>query len=249
MIDTPHEDNAQAKSFGVAASLYEKARPPYPSEALDWLLPTDTRRVLDLGAGTGKLTRRLRERGLDVIAVEPSEGMRREFSRVLPDVRVLSGVAEKIPLQDDSVDVVLVAQAWHWVDVTRTIPEVARVLSSGGSLGLLWNIRDEREDWVAQLGRVLRAIPGSADTDTDSRVGPPFDPIEHFTVEWRHRITRESLLDLVASRSYVITLSEQARDAVLAEVRELVKTHPTLKGADVIELPYVTKCSRARLTS
>src|SRR5690348_13701049 len=134
---------AQATSFGVAAGAYERGRPPYPAAAIDWLVPEHATRVLDVGAGTGKLTRQLRERGLDVIAVEPSAGMREELHRAVPGAPVLAGTAEQIPLADGTVDLVIVAQAWHWMDPERTIPEVARVLAPGGRLGLMWNRRVE----------------------------------------------------------------------------------------------------------
>ena len=132
-----------ATSFGAATRAYERGRPSYPAEALDWLLPDGARRVLDLGAGTGKLTRDLAARGLDVVAVDPSAGMRAELGRVLPDIPVLAGSAEHIPLDAGSVDAVLVAQAWHWVDPKAAVPEIARVLKPGGRLGLLWNVRVE----------------------------------------------------------------------------------------------------------
>src|ERR1700753_2775966 len=147
--------DAHATSFGGAAAAYERGRPPYPPEALDWLLPPGARRVLDLGAGTGKLTRELVARGLDVVAVEPLEGMRAELSRVLPGTPVRAGSAEEIPLPDGAVDTVLAAQAWHWVTPERAAPEVARVLRPGGTLGLVWNERDEREPWVSRLHQIV----------------------------------------------------------------------------------------------
>ena len=201
--------------------------------------------MLDLGAGTGKLTRQLHERGLDVVAVEPSAGMRELLAAAVPAVTLLEGTAEAIPLPDHSVDVVLVAQAWHWVDPSRAVPEVARVLSPGGRLGLIWNIRDEREDWVRQLGQTMHG-------DEDPRapapvVGWPFAPPQRRDVGWNFRASPAALIDLVASRSYVITRAPAERDALLAEVRQLLATHPDLAGATEILVPYVTECYRTDL--
>jgi SAM-dependent methyltransferase len=238
---------AQAASFSAAAAAYERGRPSYPPEAIDWLLPPGARRVLDLGAGTGKLTRLLHARGLDVVAVEPSDGMRDQLIRSVPDVAVYGGRAEDIPLADGSVDAVLVAQAWHWVDPDRAVPEVARVLAGGGQLGLLWNVRDEREEWVARLGRIIH---GDHDQDMRSSapaVGPPFGPVERLDVGWRSHLSPDALVDLAASRSYIITMAPGERAAVLAGVRHLLGTHPALTGAGEIVLPYVTRCSRAFL--
>ncbi len=155
--------------------------------------------MLDLGAGTGKLTRELAARGLAVTAVDPSDGMLTELRRVLPAVPARAGSAEAIPLPADSVDAVLVGQAWHWVDRSRAVPEVARVLRPGGRLGLLWNLRDERTDWVRRLGEIMQSPDQGRDTD----VGPPFGPSEIRDFPWTHRIGRDQLLDLVASRSYI----------------------------------------------
>ncbi len=233
--------SAHANSFGAAAHLYERGRPPYPPEAVDWLLPSGTPRVLDLGAGTGKLTRDLTARRLTVTAVDPSDGMLAELRRVLPGVPTHRGSAEHLPLPDDSADVVLVAQAWHWVDPDRAVPEIARVLSPGGRLGLLWNLRDETVDWVRRLGRII----GSAEQDRDIRIGPPFGPVETRDFPWTHHLGRDELLDMVASRSHVILRRSDERAAVLAQVRQLLVTLPGLVGRTEIELPYVTLCARA----
>jgi SAM-dependent methyltransferase len=245
-----HDRAVQAGSFGAAADAYERGRPPYPAAAVDWLLGSAGPRVVDLGAGTGKLTRRLAERGLDVTAVEPSEGMRERLAAAVPGVRARAGTAESIPLPDASVDAVLAAQAWHWVDTGRAVPEVARVLAPGGTLGLLWNVRDPREDWVAQLGRLLhpRGAPPSEGVGVGALADHPalFTPVETFSVEWRHTLTPADLVDLVASRSYAITLPEGERSALLDEVRVLTGRHPALAGRDVLELPYLTHCYRVR---
>lgn len=237
----------QALSFGAAAATYDRARPSYPDEAIDWLLPPGARRVLDLGAGTGKLTRGLRDRGLDVVAVEPSAGMRDQLARVLPGVLALAGAAERIPLADHAVDAVLVAQAWHWVDPARAVPEAARVLTAAGRLGLLWNVRDERADWVAELTRIMHTADYVDNGSAAPVVGPPFGPVERFDVEWSRRTSPAEIIDLVASRSYIITMPQDERTAVLARVRRLLDTHPDVAGAAEISLPYVTRCSRAQL--
>jgi SAM-dependent methyltransferase len=163
------EKTRQAASFGAAADAYERGRPPYPPEAVAWLVPDAARTVVDLGAGTGKLTRVLRTPGRELVAVEPSAGMHEQFARVLPGVRVLAGTAEAIPLPDASADTVVCAQAWHWVDPGRAVPEAARVLRPGGRLALAWNSRDESVPWVAELGRILReyAAAPAEDRQTD----------------------------------------------------------------------------------
>jgi SAM-dependent methyltransferase len=237
----------RAASFGVAAGIYERARPAYPDEAVDWLLPPGARQVLDVGAGTGKLTRALTARGLAVTAVEPSDGMRGELARVLPGVTVLAGTAEDIPLGAGAADAVLLAQAWHWVEPGRAVPEVARVLKPGGRLGLVWNIRDERVDWVAELTRIIHTDSYTDNGSEAPVVGPPFGPVERLDVEWSMPVTADRLVDLVASRSYMITMDPAGRDERLRQVRELVATHPDIGGAAEFPLPYVTRCSRADL--
>ncbi|HEY2305288.1 MAG TPA: methyltransferase domain-containing protein [Streptosporangiaceae bacterium] len=244
-LDEWHQQ--QANSFGAVADVYERGRPSYPAEAIDWLIPARALRVADVGAGTGKLTRQLRDRGLDVIAVEPSAGMREELHRAVPGVPVLAGTGEHIPLADGTVDVVTVAQAWHWVDPERAVPEVARVLAPGGRLALLWNRRVEDEEWVADLSTIVgsRGTPGSSRHFPE--IGPPFAPVERRSVDWVYRLSRAEMIDWVASRSYVITLPDERRHEVLAQVQNLLDTHPALAGEDEITLNMVTRCSRADL--
>lgn len=239
---------ARASSFGAAAAAYQRGRPPYPAEAVEWLLPAGAHSVLDLGAGTGKLTRQLCDRGLHVVAVEPSAGMREQLALSVPEARLLAGTAEQIPLHDRTVDAVLVAQAWHWIVPARAVPEVARVLVAGGRLGLLWNVRDESHDWVAELGRIMHRHGDDDGDGPQPVVGPPFGPLERRDIAWRFRLTRDAVLDLVASRSYVIVLPPNERDAVLADVRHLLDTDPGLAGCNEVELPYVTQCFRTQLT-
>ena len=232
-------------SFGSQAAAYERGRPSYPPEAIDWLLPRGARDVLDLGAGTGKLTTRLAERGLDVVAVDPLPEMLEVLTSSLPDIPALLGTAEQIPLPDNNVDAVLVAQAWHWFNPERAISEVARVLRPGGGLGLVWNTRDERLGWVKDLGHII----GHEDDPVSNKVTlpEPFTNLERHQVEWTSYLTPQALIDLVASRSYCITAPAEARTKTLDRVRELLATHPALANATGLALPYVTVCIRATL--
>jgi SAM-dependent methyltransferase len=232
----------QADSFGAEADAYERGRPQYPLEAVAWLVPEDARTVVDLGAGTGKLTRTLRAPGREVVAVEPSAGMREQFARILPDVRVLDGTGESIPLPDTSADALVCAQAWHWVNPKQAVPEVARVLRAGGRLALVWNVRDVSVSWVAELDQILHDDAAAPTEDRQVEyVGGPFEPTEQRSFSWSHPMTTGEIMDMVASRSYVITLEPSARDALLGRVRALLDTErPTV-------MPYVTTCYRAQL--
>ncbi|NKZ13377.1 class I SAM-dependent methyltransferase [Mycolicibacterium septicum DSM 44393] len=232
-------------SFGSEAAAYERGRPSYPPETIDWLLPEGAQDVLDLGAGTGKLTTRLVERGLDVIAVDPIPEMLELLSNSLPDTPALLGTAEEIPLADNSVDAVLVAQAWHWFDPERAVKEVSRVLRPGGRLGLVWNTRDERLGWVKDLGRIIG--PEHDPFNNEVTLAEPFGEIERHQVEWTSYLTPQALIDLVASRSYCITSPEQVRTRTLEQVRELLATHPALANSSGLALPYVTVGIRATL--
>lgn len=239
------EKAVRARSFGAAADVYERSRPSYPDDAVDWLLPEGARAVLDLGAGTGKLTRALAERGLEVIAVEPLDEMRAKLAAALPDVNALAGTAEAIPVPDASVDVITVAQAWHWVDVERATAEAARVLRPGGFLSLIWNRRDERVDWVERLSRVM----GSGDAEIIElegiKIGPPFGPTQSFVTDWSRFMDVDLLLEMAASRSYIITATPRRRRAILDGIRDLVAQEPTL--GDEFDFPYRTYCFKAQL--
>jgi SAM-dependent methyltransferase len=241
-----HGDKAKrARSFGAAADAYERARPGYPGEAVDWLVPKGARTVLDLGAGTGKLTRALTARGLEVLAVEPLPEMRENLAAAVPDARVLTGTAEEIPLPDNSVDAITVAQAWHWVDPERATAEAARVLRPGGTLGLIWNRRDDRVDWIVRLTEVM----GSAEVEvmdmSTVAIGPPFGATESFITDWARPMDVDLLVEMAASRSYVITATPRRRREILEGVRRVVEADPHL-GTE-FDLPYQTYCYKAAL--
>ena len=234
-------------SFGSQAAAYERGRPSYPLEAIDWLLPAGCRDVLDLGAGTGKLTARLVERGLNVVAVDPIAEMLEVLSAALPDTPALLGTAEQIPLPDNSVDAVLVAQAWHWFDPAHAVPELVRVLRPGGRLGLVWNTRDERLGWVKQLGDIIGREDARDVVEAGVSLPEPFGAIASHQVEWTNYLTPQAVVDLVASRSYCITSPDAVRTRTLDQVRTLLATHPALLGSRGIALPYITVCIRATL--
>ena len=245
-MSTAHE---RSLSFGAQAAAYERGRPSYPPEAIDWLLaPTPdwtARDVLDLGAGTGKLTTRLVERGLNVIAVDPIAEMLELLRSSLPETPALLGTAEHIPLPDNAVDAVLVAQAWHWVDPEQAVPEVARVLRPGGRLGLVWNVQDDRLGWVKEFSRIVGT---EHDRVTSPDLPAPFTDVVTHRVEWTNYVTPQALIDYVASRSYCITSPADVRDRTLEAVRELLATHPALANSAGIAMPYVTICIRATLS-
>ena len=234
-------------SFGSQAAAYERGRPSYPPEAVDWLLPAGARDVLDLGAGTGKLTNRLIERGLNVVAVDPIAELLDVLRAGLPDTPALLGTAENIPLDDSSVDAVLVAQAWHWFDPERAVAEVARVLRPGGHLGLLWNVRDERLGWVKEFGQIVGLEHDWANATVE--LPEPFTDVTTHNVEWTNYITPQALIDYVASRSYCITSPAEVRTRTLDQVRELLASHPALANANGIAMSYVTVCIRATLSA
>ena len=237
------ERRLHATSFDAVADAYERARPGYPLYAVRWLVGETPRDMLDLGAGTGKLTRLLAGLGHRVVAVEPLDGMREQLARAVPGVEALSGSAEAIPLPDDSVDVVTVAQAFHWFDHEPALREIARVLHPGGRLALVWNVRDDRHAWVAELSE---AMVGRAGVDRDA-IDPIdasglFGPVEHVLFDHVQEIDRNALRELVLSRSYCAVLSEAERMPVFAQIDALFDTHAHY---GVLALPYVTECFRA----
>lgn len=232
------------RRFGAAADQYVAGRPDYPEEVVEWLA-RDARDVADVGAGTGKLTGALVRDDRSVVAIEPDGGMLDALRREVPRARALQGTAEDLPLPDASIDAVVFGQAWHWVDVPVASAEAARVLRPGGSLGLVWNVRDTSVDWVERLGGVFRGSAAERMIESDAvRVDPPFGPLERRDVRWSRSMTVDEVVAMAASRSYVIALPPQEREEVFDGVRELLATHPETAGLDRLDLPYVTSAFR-----
>jgi SAM-dependent methyltransferase len=237
----------QAASFDQAAEVYERSRPEYPEEAIEWLLPPGAETVLDLGAGTGKLTRALTARGLSVFAVDPSPKMLEQLRNAVPGAIVHQGTAEDIPLGSASVDAVLVAQAWHWVDQDVALRSVARVLRPGGTLGLVWNYRDDRVPWVERLTEAMHPATGELFLDNNVIETGPFGPIEEAQFEWSMPFDRGALIELLKSRSYYITASPERQAELEAAVHNLLDHDPDVGGQTSWEMPYRTRAFRMRL--
>lgn len=237
-----------ALSFGTVAASYDRGRPSYPREAVAWALGTSPGqkplRVLELGAGTGKLTEVLLELGHDVFATEPDERMLDVLSAKLPDVRATVGDAEQIPVGDQQYDVVIAGQAFEWFDQAVALPEISRVLAPGGRLVLLGNERDERIPWVRRLG----ALVGREEPDVDAtRViddSAMFSAVEEQRFRFWQVVNRESIQDLLLSGAGVAVLPEEERQAKRADVLAFYDDYG--RGMDGMQLPYhcrVVRCA------
>ncbi|HEV3408575.1 MAG TPA: methyltransferase domain-containing protein [Gaiellaceae bacterium] len=236
--------------FGRSVDEYERARPGYPPEGVAWLVErlaiTSSNTVLDLAAGTGKLTRQLLPTGAAIVAVEPIAEMRARLERELPGVDTLDGTAEDIPLPDSAVDAVAVGQAFHWFANARALAEIHRVLRPGRRLGLIWNARDESVDWVARLSDIVEPHRGDVPRYVSRRwerafaTATLFGPLEERQFPFAHELDAERLVARVASISFVAALAPDERERVLRDVRELAATHPELRGKATFPLPYRT---------
>jgi SAM-dependent methyltransferase len=248
-----------SSSFGAAAAAYAEHRPDYAQAAVRWALePAPGPRVLDLGAGTGKLTAALVALGAEVVAVEPDPAMLTELRRALPAVRALPGSAEAVPLPDASVDAVLAGHAQHCFDMDVAGPEIARVLAPGGILAGLWNVMDDRVDWVAGLERVSgSAAIGPRDTLSSWRAETAgahlpgtgltarFGLPEQAEFPHRQRRTADSLVAALATRAGVLVMPEREQKATLGRIRAFLAGRPeTARGE--FTLPMLTGVLRVQ---
>jgi SAM-dependent methyltransferase len=243
-----HESAAQG--FARAPEDYERGRPPYPDEAVDRLARAlglaPERRVLDLAAGTGKLTRALVTTGVELVAVEPVDAMRAKLAETLPGVEALAGAAEAIPLPAGAVDAVTVAQAFHWFSGEEALAEIHRVLRPGGRLGLIWNGRDAAVSWVAGLTGIMESYRGDTPAYGAGAWRSAFErttlftPLQHARFRFEHELDPDGVVARVVSVSFIAALPEDERAEVAMRVRELLETDPATRGRDRVMLPYRT---------
>jgi SAM-dependent methyltransferase len=242
--------DSAARGFALATQAYEEGRPTYPAKVAERLERElhlkPGRVVLDLAAGTGKLTALLVGTGASVVAVEPVTEMRAVLERALPGVAAYAGTAEAIPLADASVDAVTVGQAFHWFRGEAALAEIHRVLREDGGLGLVWNVRNESVPWVARLTEIMEPHRGDAPAYRTGAWREAFQRtalfglLSHAEVRHVHRLTPEAVVARVASVSFVAVLPEPKRRRLLGEVRELLATDPRTRGRAEVELPYRT---------
>ena len=246
-----------SRSFGEVAQEYNRLRSGPSREALDWLVPERASDVLELGAGTGILTRLLAERVAHVRAVEPDDRMRAVLAAAEVSVDVVGGNAEKIPAAASSVDVVIAQSAWHWVDEERAVPEVARVLRPDGRLSLVWTGPDRSVDWMRSLWAGGIIFSPEEQTDVDNRrrrrhlvnvdVGgdSPFLEPEKMLFQWTRPMTKKDLVALATTYSAVITMDESARRDHLHAMARFLDAYEPFTGLEVIDVPMRSYCWRA----
>jgi SAM-dependent methyltransferase len=236
-------DSTRALSFAGVAAAYDRARPSYPRDAAEWLTGSHPTSVLELGAGTGKLTDVLLQLGHDVLATDPLEEMLSFLRERHPTCRTAVASAEDLPVASRSADVVVSAQAFHWFDLDRALPEIARVLKPEGTLALAWNVRDDRIPWVRRLGELIDT-PHQSEYPTDALVASRlFGFVEERTFRHWQPLRRDDLRDLVLSRSNVAVMDPAAQERTLAGVNRLYDEYG--RGPDGLLMPYVTRCFRA----
>lgn len=237
------------RGYDQAADEYERGRPSYPAAAVGCLAdecrirPSST--VLELGAGTGKLTEVLVGLGHDVFATDPDDAMLDILSGKLPDVRATSGTAEQIPTGDSLYDVVVVGQAFHWFDHAKALAEIGRVLRTDGRLAVVQNERDERIPWVRKLGKLIGKQDGGFDPTSILDDSGAFSAVEAQTFRHWQVVDRHSIQDLVQSRSNIATLEPEAQEQKRREVLAFYDDYG--RGMDGMQLPYNCRAWRTQV--
>jgi len=256
----PQVHPSAAQGFAAAAETYVRGRPGYPDELLAWLTGDLGLGVggacVDLGAGTGKFTRLLLRTGTQVLPVEPVAPMRAQLEAGLPGVRALDGTAQAMPLASGSADAVVCAQAFHWFASAEALAEIHRVLRPGGRLGLVWNVRDEKVDWVAELTAIMapyetgtpRYHTGAWRAPFGAPDGGGFTPLEETCLPHLHQGTpRAVIVERTLSVSFIASLPDPERARVQARLEALIASHPDLRDRESVAFPYLThayRCTR-----
>lgn len=240
-----NDEPVPALSFAGVAGAYDRARPSYPRQAAEWLTGSTPVSVLELGAGTGKFTDQLLAIGHDVLATDPLEEMLTYLQLRHPKCRTAVASAEELQVNSRSVDVVVCAQSFHWFDLDKALPEIARVLKPEGTLALVWNRGDTRIPWVRRLDRILHQRPsdddpGPADDLIASRL---FGYVEEQTFRHWQPLRKQELRENVLSRSYIVTKPEAEREQMLRQVDALYDEYG--RGPDGLLMPYLTHCYKA----
>lgn len=239
-------------SFATGADRYQQVRPEHPEASVAFCVPAPCSDVVDIGAGTGKLTRALVAAGHRVVAVEPSADMRAVLAQALPDVPVHDTTAERTGLPDGSVEVATFAQSWHWVDVAAASAELQRIVRPGGYVSMLWTMLDDTVPWVDRVQAAMHGIalawqrrPGERERLWEHPPVGAFGAVERHTVGWSSRVFRADLVAMVTTRSYYLESPPLQQEALLARVRVAVAEElPPGADDDPLDLPWVTTSLR-----
>ena len=247
------------QGFSTQAVTYAQGRPDYPRQLTGWLteaLGVDAQStVIDLGAGTGKFTRLLSTLAPTLIAVEPVQAMGAQLSKLLPDVRLVDGTADSMPLAAASADAVVCAQAFHWFSTQAALQEIHRVLKPEGRLGLVWNVRDESVAWVAAITAIITPYEGDTPRFHTGRwreafTGELFSAPELSCFPYSHvGSPQEVIMDRFLSVSFIAALPDAEKAKVTAQLQDLIDTHPDLRGRETVAFPYQTQAYVCRRLS